>query len=300
MFNVKTKRIYVLILIGAIFCISNNINHVNGEYQVSIGEIYQYDIIKAEVNSTFNGHFETGSGYTIDSNHLEENTMVSYEITEVNTLGVFWNLSSGGFSHNHVSDDTIINSYENLLTQCFALPKIYDPIHSDIENGTGLVFYSPFIDPINENWEIIKNVEDYVENTIDLLTDTKITYEMDSLLKESNSKLSIEFVLGGTIDGKWANVPINAKFMNHLLIEFDKINGVFLGLRMKSSIDGSYNSNTVNITISFQSEMKDYNIPSFTKNDITKVSGVFGEGILIGLSSLLILTILVSKRKESR
>ncbi len=286
-------------LIGLIFCISNSFSLVSGEYQVSVGEIYQYDIIKAEINCTFNGHFETGSGYTIDSNHLEENTTITFEVMYVNPLDVTWNLSGGGFSNTHLSYENDINSFKNLLTYCFILPNIFDPTDADIENGTGLIFYSPFIDPILENWEIIKSSEDIVENKIDNLTDTKITYDLDSVSEDSDSKLSMEFTFGGTIDGKWSNRPIDAKFMNHLLIEYDKLKGILLGLRMKSSIEGSFDSNAVDISIYFHSEIKDYDIPAFAKSDITKVSGTFGEGILIGLSSLLILTVSVSKRKES-
>ena len=294
----KKKQGIGILLLSLMLCSFCIIPSVKGNYQVNTGEVYQYDVLKARINSTVNGNFEQGYGFTIDNKHLDENTAINYEITEINGLGVFWNLSGGGYSTTHLSEQTDIRERMYLTMFSFDLPWYFSG--EQIENGSGLILYSPFIDvtSTSDHLSHLRTPEDYVSTQIESQTDAKLKYDMATFTVETDEILSIEFTFGGTVKGKWRMISVDATFSNHLIYDYNKSNGVLLGMKIKSSYNGVYDAINLERSIIFHIEYKDYDLAEFTLDDPSVKAGTFGEGLFI-LSGVFLAAFIFRKRNKN-
>ena len=70
-------------------------------YQVTAGQTFDFDVIKAEMAVTVGSNSGSGQGFTLDGHHFEPGTQVTVTVDAVDPdpmIGVDWTVSANGYS----------------------------------------------------------------------------------------------------------------------------------------------------------------------------------------------------------
>lgn len=298
------RRIISLIMVLGLICLSSfNVGFVDGTYGVTVGEIYNYELILARQNLTYGDHYASCKGLCNWGYQLNEGAILTYEITNVNDLFAGFNLTSGSF---HMSMMTMANFDLTLILQMslhsifLAMSYNLDPWNQTIwEKGFHIPYLSPFLETSNDTWDELKNLDQYMTNICDDVSGTNTITQSFSEF-QTNEFLEIETYINGDILGSlWgdnAEISIN----NQLKFVFNTETGVLQGLHIKAWLIGDYaDYEDLEISYEYFIELVDYDLQDFLFSDVNIV-GSFGELMILGMVAFTIIIILAKYQKKKR
>ncbi|HUT80334.1 MAG TPA: choice-of-anchor S family protein [Candidatus Bathyarchaeia archaeon] len=272
---------------------------VNADYQVTVGQIFDYDILDASVKFTMDGSSASSNGFTLGDQAFTNGSQISVEVLSViANLEIQWNVSCGSAFENGTS--TLSTDFPAFLFMLFYPLPLYDlfglmtfsQANSFIAYGLGLILL-PFWDP------------SYFGNLYDFVSESAISgYSLEDPYKDTTFQgsysitggvMTFEWFMGGLMDFSDDDVqPAKYNFNHQMKMVYDLATGVLQGFRMESFIDGKNNGKDIILELGYLCEIEGYNMPDFNFTPL-----VFAPGFewFITLSALGVLAIPIVIRK---
>ncbi|NHJ39637.1 MAG: hypothetical protein FK731_06340 [Asgard group archaeon] len=256
----KIVKILISVLILGVI-ISPTI--VTGNYQVTVGQSFTYDVINASIKTTIDGNTASGNGYFIDSQHFTNGTQIEVEITEVIPTGsVNWTLSSGVYNEEGYSSVSIDNLglsylliYPFYTFEGFGL-MTWNDISIIVSGGLNLILL-PFWDTYYFlNFQYLAS-DPFLTTYRTLSEYTDVTIE--GRYRDTNNEMSFEWLMGGSMIVQVMDFVFNHQFKT----VYDLTTGVLKGILMKSYIEGTYGEKEISIEMFYHCETVGYDIDDF-------------------------------------
>jgi hypothetical protein len=298
------RRITSLAMIFVLICFFGfNINSVKGLYGVTVGEIYNYELIMASQNLTYGDHFASSRGIYAWDYTFNEGAILTYEITNVSDLSAEFNFSSGSFDMSLMTIEWVdLNLILMMSFQVISLVESYnlDPWNQTIwERGINLPYMSPFLEISNDTWDEITNIDQYLSSFCDDISgqDT-IIYQFSEF--QTDEILEVETYIEGDILGSIWGVNAEVTLSNQLKFVFNTETGVLQGIHVKAFIKGDYfNYEDLEISYEYHIELVGYDLNDFSFSEV-HVVGNFGELTIIGTITFMCIIILIKYKKKNR
>ena len=279
---------------------------VKGDYEVSLGEIYVYDVNSSEQSITLGINSADSEGYNIAGNDFLPGTSVSLNITEVDPLGVDYNISAAGYSEVVtilvVDESQLLTSliYPFLLIDYVTLASWNQ---ATIEGYHKEILMIPFISFDNSTWENWMNMADEIHNNTLFSETYEGTMTVDASCINTTDSFVFEFILRGDMD-ETVTTPgsysvVNASLLHQFQFAYDKSSGVMQGMRMEGSVTGLANGTVLEISYNYHTELQGYNLPDLSLGGATWPFSGYEFLIAFGaLSSITIAVLILVKRKK--
>jgi len=259
----KIVKISILLLICSLI-LSPII--VSGNYQVSIGQTYSYDINNAQYDVTKGVYSASGNGYQIDGHQFPNETSIVVEVTSVDPPNdVDFEISSGGYvesSSSNLLGDTlgllIIALFPILLYDSLG-NMVFNEINSSVSQGTGLlmpVFWDiSYFDVFEELAS-----ESYIS---DMTTDPDFqALNFYAEYEEVGNEMIFDWYLIGSMD---VTTPytLNYDTEHQLKMVYDLSIGVLQGIRMISTATGTHSGQNLDYYMDYYAELQGYDLADF-------------------------------------
>lgn len=288
-------------IFGLICFFSFNINSVKGSYGVTVGEIYDYELILARQNLTYGDHYASCKGMYAWGYIFNEGDILTYEITNVSDLSAEFNFSSGSFDISTMTCarfDLIMILMMSL--QAYNLAETYnlDPWNQTIwERGIYLPFMSPFLEISNDTWDEIKNLDQFMAAFCDGFVGTNTLIQQFSEF-QTNEFLEIETYIKGDILGSIYDENAEISINNQLKFVFNTETGVLQGMHINAWIIGDYaDYEELEISYEYLIELVDYDLQDFLFSDV-EVIGSIGEITTISILTFTSIIILAKYQRK--
>ncbi|HUT79615.1 MAG TPA: choice-of-anchor S family protein [Candidatus Bathyarchaeia archaeon] len=297
------KLILPLFLIGLIFTTQT----IQGEYLVTVDSTFTYDVVASDYNVTFGVNSAEVSGYEIDGHYFDDGTQVILNVTEIDSLGITFNMSAGGYTEEFY-DTTIATILEYSLLMLYPIIAIEQIAfeewnQNDVEDNHLGVLMLPFISVNESTWNDLIQIADNIHTNGDFSYATLVSgITMDATYTNATDYFLFDFLLTANINETvdfmskeaFLNTTINHKFQ----FAYSKDSGVMLGMRIKGSISGFSNGTIFDIDYNYHTEREGYDLPAFALGGPTWPFPGFEYLLAIGaLTSIVVLIPIIRKRK---
>jgi len=267
----------------------------SGDYQVSIGQTFSYDVINAELTISLDDEYFSGNGFELESHFFTQGTSISIEVISFGLDNLIYSITSSSFSENRLADWTFID--ENTLSKLLINPMqfIENPLSniSLVTKGLGLYFF-PFVKTIsiNDFFQSFANGTHYQlifynPKINDLYFDTKII--------EASNLIYFNFVITGVINNTSPNYTID--FTHESKITYDTSTGVLQGMWFYSEGSGIFDNQSLEYSFESHTEIENYDLPGFYSFNLTKNCLIL-IFVMIALSFIFVLLIISIRIKR--
>ncbi|MCF2144160.1 MAG: hypothetical protein K9W42_10700 [Candidatus Heimdallarchaeota archaeon] len=277
---------------------------VSADYTVKVGDIFYYDIIRSEqsisigINSVSNDTFRLGGHY------FPEGTTVTLNITEVDPLGVDYNMSADGYSTVKVileTDKTKLETYvlrPLTLLEEVCLTSWNQTTFNKKHLGALLL---PFLKPDNATWETWKDYAYEIYNNGIFLTETfHGDLTVDATYTNTSDVFLFEFIMRGqlsdTLSASGVQAVVDVTITHKYQFAYEPATGIMLGIRMEGSISGTTNGTLLNIEYSYHTEKQGYNLPNYQLDKATWPLAGYTMGVAFVTITFIVATIVVLKK----
>ncbi|MBD3191175.1 MAG: hypothetical protein GF308_11045 [Candidatus Heimdallarchaeota archaeon] len=274
---------------------------VRGDYQVSVGSIYTYDVNTSNWSLKFGSNSADGQGYPIEDGSFQEGTNFDVEVTAVNpTVNVDWTMSKG--TKEETGSSTGFD-YLGIILYCFYPLLLASGISSgwnatEVEMGPEIItmfFFDTAEDVSFEFFRMLSNTT----GMSSALTESEYSNleRMEGHFDESGSVAVFDWVIEGQIVDSSVNTDLEGSEL--FQIAYDKSTGVLQGYHIKIDFKGSVEGSVTEMELEQKVEITGYNLPAFYYGA--------GGGLIPGfewfigifsLSCLAVPIIIIRKRKQ--
>lgn len=284
----KTVKIFLLVTIGSI--LTSTIT-ANSAFNVTVGEIFNYEIVKSEQDITWGANSGQGTSLMFGGNPFPKGTTFIIEALTTSASSVQWEIDIDG--NTAINTDTTSKTSELVLI--LFLPYLnYDGIGSwdqlEIEIGPPFMIGFFFLEP--------EAFDTLFQNYHDTITGlTPLTYwtfdEINADFDKSNDIAVFDWVFNTMFNDTGCNMFFEGTY--YFTIAYDQTTGVLKGYNLDFDYSGYVGSNTLSIAISQSIEQVDYNL---NKNQFSP--GLPGYTFLIAIPVLISLSVfgLIFKKRE--
>ncbi|MBN1329848.1 MAG: hypothetical protein JXA54_10275 [Candidatus Heimdallarchaeota archaeon] len=299
------KLIMPLFLIGLIFTTQT----IQGEYLVTVGTTYTYDIVNSDYNVTFGIHSAEVSGYEIDGQPFNENTQVVLNITEITEFGITYNVSADGYTeeiYDSVAFSMLEFYYILMLYPIFMTTQIIFSTwdQSSVEQGHLGALMLPFLSVNGTTWNILIQLANGIHTTGNLYSYTFASgVTMDATYTNTTDYFIFDFLLTAkiaeTVEYMTQGALLNATIEHKFKFAYSKNSGVMSGMRLKGSVSGFSNGTILDIDYNYLTEREGYDLPAFALGRPTWPFPGFEYFIAFGaLTSLVALIPIIRKNRK--
>ena len=300
----KKKGCFILTLLVNFIIITNI---VHADYQVTSGNIFQYDIILSELTANIDATEYYGNGFSIDGHHLEQGNTITLVVDTVDTSTVDSTIIGGGYSDIFTSY-WVIDNYDIalLITSNLhaCLGQLMYPIY--IEDGPRFLFF-PLIDTLDAyaffeqfvygtNFHLQNALSHYIEPTFECESD------------DSGDIYFFESYLTGKSIDQVGPPTFNLDFELQVKFAFEKVTGVLQGMHYLAHGEGIFQGQNTTYTCETLIEIQDYNLPKFQlggfsfniAEDWWIIAVAAGGLLLIIIVSIVVISISKKKSKKKK
>jgi len=281
---------------------------VMGDYTVKVGDIFYYDIISAEQNITIGVNSVSNTTFRLGGHYFPEGTTVKLNITEVDPLGVDYNISADGYSQVKVILDADKSKLQTFVLRPFTLLEEVclttwdDSTFAKKHLGALLL---PFLKPENATWDAWKDYADTIHQEGTFLTETFAEgLFVDATYTNTTNDFLFEFILRGqystTLSTAGSHAIVDVELTHQFQFAYEKATGVMLGIRMEGTISGTTNGTLLSIAYSYHSEQQGYDLPNYRLDNATWPIAGFTFGLTLTAISIFVATLVFLQQSKNR
>lgn len=295
------KKIIKTVLPIAIISILLCTTLVRGDFQVTAGSNYSFDVITSTWSIKFGPDSAEGTGYPIEDGTFQEGTDFNVEVDAVDpALSVDWTMSKG--TKEETGSNTAFD-YIGIILYCFYPLLIASGISSswnvtEVEMGPPVItmfFFDPAEDVSMEFFRGLANTS--AMST--MLTESEYTNleRMEGHFDESGSVAVFDWVIEGQIADESVNTDLEGSEL--FQIAFDKSTGVLQGYHIKIDFTGSVEGSVTEMKLNQKVEVTGYDLPAFYYGAGGGLIPGFEWFIgIISLSVLAVPILIIRKRRQ--
>ncbi len=304
----KALRVILpVLMIGIVFSSQT----VNGDYLVTVGSIFNYDVIDSNMSVTFGVNTASGTGFEIANTTFAAGTTVELNVTALDSLGVDYNLTAGAFTEEKSSSVwdslgmALLTIFPLFVSLGIATTEWDQNATEDTHAGLLLV---PFLDVDNSSWEpwsIWADMADSIHaNGTTAMENITTSLVWDATYDNTSTDFIFETHLSGEIadlvNNSGSLTQVNLTIEHRYQFAYTIATGVMLGIRMVGEVTGFVNGTIFEMNYNYLTEKAGYDMPIFELYSLpTWPFPGFEYLIAIGaLASLAIPIVLVKKRRK--
>jgi hypothetical protein len=276
---------------------------LQADYGVSIGEIFDYDIVSGQLNAEIGTNSLVVSGINLGEVKYQESSVIEVVVNNITEFSVLYNISCNDLSSTGEIYESSYSAYSNFII----LPvtygsnlahnwQIFSTFYSKgIRNG----FY-PFLNAEQTTWDYFEELNNEIRSDIsELGFDVEFSNDID----DGEEYFSFEFLMIGNNIGDFiagTETTSDGSFQSQIKGVYHKTSGVLYGVHYLGSLDGTINGVSCKLSLQFQIELTTYDMEDFILSQGTKKSnGLTWILIPVVFSSFYIIReIIIEKRKR--
>jgi hypothetical protein len=297
----KKKMIFLIPLLIVILLIQPI--SIHGDYQVTVGQTFTYTVNRSYWRVKLGDDSGSASKFVIGLNNEPEGTSFSIEVIDVvPSSHVDFNLTLGSNVYPITADDMDLIFlqqtffYINILSILFA--GAWNQEYVDMGPSTRLTFvFDTAEDPTYEFFRQYSNstyLTSFFSNTA--FGFSQIAGHFD----ESSSIAVFDWILEGTIDNLHTAYPYVVDGYLLFKVAFDKSTGVEQGYRLEFDYSGTNEGRDFEIYFIQEVTLNGYNLPDFYFDNPGALPGFEWFVPLIALTTLVITSVIIRKKKNFR
>jgi len=292
------KKINILIPIFVIVLFPST-TLVQGDYQVSIGETFTYNVNTSNWSIKLGGNSSSVSKCLIVLDSYDEGTSFTVEVTDVvPDTSVSWNLTVGSFVFAYQNDDTDLLQLGSLLLHIVEHAVVYATTWSQetVDFGPTVHFYFFFdtADAILDHFRFYANSSYWSP----IAADPRHTFtQIDGNFDESGTVAIFDWIVDGTLN---YTTPYNFLLEGYerFKIAFDKTTGVMQGYRLELDYDGVIEGQNFEMKLNQEVTINGYALPAFYYDKPAGLPGFERYLSFAAFSAILIVSIVIRKRRK--
>lgn len=287
------KRFFLLTLVVLLFC---NISFISASFNVSAGDIYEYEVLDSKLDSKFDEEYFNVTGVRIGAVHFDIGKHFKVNVTQTSVSSIRYNILCDGFSEEYIFVTAEILQYFNYYVS-FPLYAAYDLINDngifDVLSVGLFVYILPFIDTSTESYNDISNI---LNNYVSTITTNPnfVDYEALSNVKERNNQFIVEWYFEYLFD---YNENYSYTMKNSYKLAYTISDGVLLGSKIYGYAEGVLDGVDFQLILSQHIEQIDFDLEEFKLGDFAtgngKLSYLYGTFILLPI-------IILKRKKKTR
>lgn len=292
------KKIKILIPITVIVLILST-TVVQGDYQVSIGETFTYNVNTSNWSIKLGGNSSSVSKCLIVLYSYDEGTSFTVEVTDVvPDTSVSWNLTVGSFVFAYQNDDTDLFQLGSLLLHIVGQAVVYATIWSQETVDLGPSVHYDFF--FNTAHAILDHFRFYANSSYwsPIAADPRHTFtQIDGNFDESGAVAIFDWIVDGTLN---YTSPYNFLLDGYerFKIAFDKTTGVMQGYRLELDYDGVIEGQNFEMKLNQEVTINGYTLPTFYYDKPAGLPGFEWYLSITAFSAILIVSVILKKKRK--
>lgn len=292
------KKIKILIPITVIVLILST-TVVQGDYQVSIGETFTYNVNTSNWSIKLGGNSSSVSKCLIVLYSYDEGTSFTVEVTDVvPDISVSWNLTVGSFVFAYQNDDTDLFQLGSLLLHIVGQAVVYATIWSQETVDLGPSVHYDFF--FNTAHAILDHFRFYANSSYwsPIAADPRHTFtQIDGNFDESGAVAIFDWIVDGTLN---YTSPYNFLLDGYerFKIAFDKTTGVMQGYRLELDYDGVIEGQNFEMKLNQEVTINGYTLPTFYYDKPAGLPGFEWYLSITAFSAILIVSVILKKKRK--
>lgn len=292
-------------LLFVILFIFANVNNSTSDYQPDVGNIFHFDILKADAYVKVGDSEYSGSGYSILGNILQVPYTCTLIVDDVSITLIRSTFSGGGYSTQiysyWVDNDEFHLRIATIYPLSYCLPFLANP--SAATDGFE-TFFIPFVDQAL----ISDYFDEYVAQSNTDLTDYLLLItdpSFEAIKTEVDNILYFEVYFTGLTE-VFNPVPFEITFKHQFRCAYESDTGFLLGMHYKTEGKGTYNGEKIKYEFESLIEKQGYNLPEaqLTGFDITEdwwiIAAAGGGGLLLIIIVIILVVSGTMKKKPKK
>jgi len=303
----KIAKISVILLIG---CLILSPVIVSGNYQVSIGETYTYDVNNAEYEVSKGAYTAYGNGFQINDHQFPNNTTVEAKVVNVDpATEVAFQISSGGqgevwFSNALDALGVALLVFLPILEYDVIGTMVFNDINSTVSKGTGILM-PVFWDTASFDFFDDLTSESYIS---DITTEPEFQdLDIYAEYEEVGSEMIFDWYLIGSMDVT-ATYTQDYEVEHQVKMVYDLATGVLQGIRVISTATGTHSGQSLDYYMDYFAELQGYDLADFLYGPSTPTPTIpstpptstigFGWIAILLAGSILLIPIILRKMRK--
>ncbi|MBK5115167.1 MAG: hypothetical protein KGD59_03680 [Candidatus Heimdallarchaeota archaeon] len=239
---------------------------------ITVGDSFEYRIIRSRITVTVGENSVETKKFAFGPNSYFEGTKISVLANFVGEgMNGEFTIKKDSRLFGYTADQFKMKIRQFLfLTTYFGYNLADNWAYESFDSGYYFFLY-PYLIPTGTSWSFFASLDTYITTTLTPYAMPGYSLENNTNYVNNEEEVSFESWVGGEIDssngfiyGFTAGLSAKVSFGNQFQIAFDKTTGLCKGLRIRGWCEGTINGKSIEISLDYQYETKNYNLPSLS------------------------------------